>query len=656
MDDELTEAEREQMRRLAALQKVAWSILCKWTWLFVVFFLVLSGLFSIILVIHSAKSVHRFDASTRLLYAPRTVAKIDNIGDKQLMTILERRSLKRRVGQKIPLSRSEDECLGMDLEIHQERKPSNLFTLTAHASSWVGAVKKVNAYAEILIEEYIDYRTHDLDTWRESMMLRKKRIQDQIAEIDSEESIAKGKAGVASPAETLASLNFLLSDQRKNLSVLNVQLANELVKEKRLNDAIGINGTKIASIADVVKKKLEELAEMDKEIAQLREVYTDKNPKVRGKLDERLKLASSISGVLDSTGMSVTNYEDIDRIVQSIHELDEVKLKIEVLKENVRAMQTEVEVNEKKSEALMEIIPAVERLRVRRSDLDKSLRDIEDQLENLSLLQMSIGNDLRQIERAGGAGDDRPISMKNFIIAVAGAFVSTLVLSFWVLALEFIVGKVCGTKELGAYGDVEVLGALPKPGELEEKEESDVMGVVALNFCNSELPKAVTLVTRLPGVDVQTKFRGALDWSLSMAGQRWFSLEIVSDPNFEPPEDAESLICLSRKGPHGWFPVANRYSLAPTELQMLQADIAQLKEETDIIFVFLPEGMRRGGSFFSQILGVCDSALLLVGADATPRSWLSYVKRRISAAEKPMMGIITGASVKAVRKEMELQK
>lgn len=656
MDEELTEAEREQLRKLAALQKIAWGILCKWSWLMLIIFAVVAALFSVILVIRSANSVHRFDATTRLIYSPRHVAKVENLGDKQLMTVLDRRSLKRRVAQKVPMPLAEAECLGVDLEITQEKKPSNLFTLVAHSSTWVGAVKKVNAYAEALIDEYIAYRTQDLDNWRESMMLRKKRLQEQLAELDSEESIAKGRAGVASPAETLTSLNLLISDQRRNLSVLNVELTNEQVRKKRLEETIGENGAKIVGSAESVRKLVEDIATLDKEIAQLREIYTDKNPKVRGKLDERQNMAETLSQTLREHGVELDEFGDMAKIEKAIAELEEVKLKIEVLGQNVRALEAEIKVNEEKSETLTEIIPAMERLRVRRSDLDKSMRDLEEQLENLSFAQMSIGNDLRQIEKAGGAGDDRPISLKNFIFAAGGALVCVFVFAMWALALELMLGKVLGTQELGAYGDVEVLGALPKPGAMDEKEESDVMGVVALNFCNSELPRAVSLVYRMPGVATNKKFREALDWSLSMAGQRWFSLEIVPSSDFTPPEDAETLICTVRKGSRGWFPIENRYSLAPTELQMLQVDIAQLKEQADVIFLFIPEGMRRGGSFFSQVLSVCDSVLLLVEAGVTPRSWLSYVKRRIVSAERPMLGIVTGASAKAARKEMEAQK
>ena len=108
-----------------------------------------------------------------------------------------------------------------------------------------------------------------------------------------------------------------------------------------------------------------------------------------------------------------------------------------------------------------------------------------------------------------------------------------------------------------------------------------------------------------------------------------------------------------KKGDACWFPVDNHYTLAPTELQMLQADLATLRGEYDHVFVRIDGGIRKGGSFFSQMLGVCDSALIVAGVGSTPRSWFTYARRCIIEAEKPMMGIMAGATRRMVKVEME---
>ena len=123
-----------------------------------------------------------------------------------------------------------------------------------------------------------------------------------------------------------------------------------------------------------------------------------------------------------------------------------------------------------------------------------------------------------------------------------------------------------------------------------------------------------------------------------------------------PPEDGEQMIGAVRKESRGWFPVQNRLALAPSELEMLQADIATLSNDFDAVFVFMDGGLRKGGSFFDQLLGICEAAILIVGASRTPRSWFGYVRRHMRTVQKPMVAIVTGARAKVIRAEMEAKQ
>ena len=656
MEEGLTESEVEQIRRFAALHRVARGILAKWLWLLMTVFLLSFVALSGFLVWHSAKSVHRFSAETKLLYNPRKVEKFETLADKQLMSVIDRKSLKRKVGDVVGMPVSEKQCLSLDMNVTQSRKPENIFTLSAQSGTWKGAVEKVNAYAQILIDEYVAYRTRDLEMQRETIERRKANIQAQIAEVESEETVARSRVGVAAPVEMLTTVNALLSDQRRNLSLLGVQMATEEARKKRLEKEVGTAGPAVAANAQVIRKKSAEIEAVDAELVKLREVYTDLNPKVLGKLEERKLLLDSYAEFLKVKGIGNVAVEDLERIEKSALELSEIVTKMKVLEQSQRSLESEIKNNESRSAELTTAVAAIERLRSKRASFELSLKDVDDQLENLGFLMASLNNDLQQIERAGGAGDDDPLRGRNFIIALGGAFVVMLVVMFWILSLELVFGNVRNSAEMVAWGDVLGLGALPKPGILNEADEKDVLGVVALNFCNAELPKGVVFVCRLPGVEIQQKFREVLDWSLAMAGHRPFALAIVKSLEFTPPEGCESLINTVYKEPHGWFPVENRYSLAPTEMQMLHADLEELKKTHDEIFIMMPEGFRKGGNFFNQLLGVCDSVLILVGAGMTPRADLSYVRRHASEVNRPMAGVVTGASARAVRKEMETGK
>ena len=170
------------------------------------------------------------------------------------------------------------------------------------------------------------------------------------------------------------------------------------------------------------------------------------------------------------------------------------------------------------------------------------------------------------------------------------------------------------------------------------------------------VPKGIVLVCRLPGAEEQPKFREALDWSLAMAGHKTFMLSIVRTAGFTPPEGAEMLVNTVIKDPHGWFTVENRYSLAPTELEMLKADLDEIRKTHDEVFIMMPDGFCKGGSFFDQLLRACSSVLLVVGAGKTLRTDLSYVRRHALAGDRPMMGVMVGAAAGAVRREMEAGK
>ena len=656
MQDDLTESEREQMRKLVVLQKLAGIILLKWIWLLLAVFFALAAGFSLFVVTHYSKSIRRFDAKTQLLYNPRQIAKIQNVTDKQLMSILDRASIRRKLGDRMAMSESEKECLRQDLEIYQERRQPNLFLLTAYAPTKAGAVEKVNLYAEMLIGEYVTYRNRDLETWRESLEVRKKGILGKIAEIDGEEKVLKGKAGVAAPAEMLTMTTGLLSDQRRNLSLLSVNINNEELKKKTLEASVGPMGAAVSANAAAIRRRGQELADLDKEIAKLREVYTDLNPKVKGRLEDRQKMLADHNAFLKSKGIEGVDLEALAQTEKAASDLAECLLRLNVLREDYRSLEQEIKSNEKLAESLTAVIPAFERLRVRRADLEHTMSDLDEQIGNLAYLQSTARTDLKQIERAGGADDMNPFRPKNFILAIAASAVCTLALGAWILLIEFLFGKVTGGRELRVRSDVTFLGSLPKPECMKENDERDVLGVVALNFSSAHVQKGIVLECRLPGAEMQPKFGEVLVWSLAMAGNRSFVLEIVPHFGFTPPEDGESMLNTVRRGDIGWFPVDNRYALAPTEVQMLKADLEGIRREYEHVFLRMPDGFRRGGTFLDQLLELSDCALVMLGAGSTSRSVLSYALRHAQAKGKPILGLSVGATAKVVRKEMEARK
>ncbi len=652
--EELTDEERAKLRGLIAFQKLVLGIALRWWWLFVVVFLALLAIFSSFLWMRGSKSVNRYEATTRLMYSPKKVSRVDPIGDKQLMTILERGSLKRRVLDYVDMDMMERMCLTVDMKIEQGRRQGNLFTLTAASKTRKGAYAKVNAYADILIDEYVSYRSKDLETWRDSLEVRRKNLMEQISDIDAEEAAFKTTTGALSPKESLLALNALISDQRKNDSALSVEAANEELKKHKLEDIVGDVGATVLSNAATIRKKAAAIASIDAELVQLREKYTDLNPKVAGKLQERNEKVLEFEDFLKAKGVEGVELDKIDQIEKAAGEFADCVTRLEVVEQKRAALAKEIVDNEKRASELAKIVMDYERIEVRRADLTATVRDVDDQLSGISYAIGALRNDLRQIERSNGADDNGPFGSKKAIFAFGGAFVVAGGMLFVIVVLELLFGKVRDGREIAIYDGMSYLGAIPKSGSMPEDEAREAMGVVALKTMLAVKDAKTIFACRLPGAEPNMTFAETMDFTATMSGASSFLLDIVAQPNFTPPEGAEEMIGVVRNGQRGWFPAVNRFALAPTELQMLKADIASLVESFDNIFIRIEGVVRVGGTFFDQLLELSDAVLLMVGAGTTPRSSFAFARRHLKSSGKLVMAIAAGASAKRVRKDMEV--
>lgn len=654
MNDELTAEEKERMQKAIVLGKVSLGIALKWVWLFLLVFLVLFAGFAWYVIRRTARSGWRYTATTQLLFKPSTEAKVPAMGDKELFSVLNRRSLKRRIGEGMPLPAGEAGTLAWDLEIKQERKPSNLYTLTARSGSQEAALRKVNAYAATLISEYGQWRVNDLNRWSGDASERRNAKRAEMAKIAEELVQLFERAGTETPVETQTSLTTLISEERRNLLMLDVEIATAENLREALAGGDNTVGAALVARAPELRKLKAQMEELDSEIAKLRQVYTDLNPRVRGKLEDREALEERYREIVAECGGEDPGEDRIQEIEREQAAMLDAAARVDALKDAKKELETALEGNEARAQELMLITPQVTLLEFRRRDLTHELVGLDEQLNSAAHMLENAESELQQIEKAERTIEKDPYGSQSFMAAAMGAGACTGALALLTVGLGLLVGRIRGAKELAATGDIRVLGSLPRWGKYRREQMKEAMGVVANHFVQAEEAKGVVLVCRLKGAKPQPKFDEELDWALAMAGVRPFALKVVPEGAREIPEEgAATMLNTVRKESQGWFPVVNRYSLASTELQMLRADLASLREEFDCIFVTVHDGLRRGGDFTTQLLGVCDSALLLAGANRTRRSELSYIRRLVKAAEKPMMGLVTGARSRIVRRELE---
>ncbi len=654
MAEELTEEEQARLRSFVAFEKVALGIALRWWPLFLATFFTIASVLSLFFWMRGSESVKRYEATTRLMFSPKKIAKIDPLGDKQLMTILERPSLKRRVGDRVEMDDMERMCLSVEMKIAQGKRQGNLFTLTAASKTRKGAFAKVNAYADILIEEYVAYRSKDLEAWRQSLEDRRKGLVDKLSDVEAEESAFKARTGALTPREALVALNALISDQRRNDSVLGVEAANEEIKKRKLESGIGKTGMAVMANAQAIRRRLAIITAIDEDLLSLREKYTDLNPRVAGKMQERAERIQELNEFLKANGADGIDPSQVDKVEKAAVELAECTTRLEAIGEKRAALRREIADNERRAASLASVATDYERIVTRREDILASVRELDEQLGGISYAIGSLVNDLRQIERTGGASDNGPFGVKKAIIAFGGAFAVASALLFVVIVLELLFGKVSGGREIAVYGGIEFLGSIPKEGAMSPDEEREALGVVALKTLLAGKDAKTIFALRLPGAEPNNAFAGAVDFTATMSGASSFLLDIVTQEGFTPPEGAEEMVGIVRSGQRGWFPATNRFALAPTELEMLRADIATLSESFDNVFLRIEGGVRVGGTFFDQLLELCGAVLLLVGVGTTPRSAFAFARRHLEASGKPVMAVATGARSKTVRSDMEV--
>lgn len=654
MDDKLTEEEQARLNSLASFQKVVFGIALRWKFLFLFVFAALLAVFSAYLWMRGSKSVKRYEAKTSLLFTPKKTERVDTMSDRQLMIIIERASLKRLVADRVQMSPVERMCLTSDLRIEQGRRQSNLFKLTAYSQTFKGAVAKANAYADILIDEYAAFRSRDLNSWRETLNTRRAGLVENIADIDAEEAAVKAKTGALPPSEVLIALNTLVSDQRRNASSLGVDATNEEIKKRKLENSVGENGAAIMDNAQAIRKRVSAIEEIDQELAVLRQKYTDINPRVAGKVEEREERVEELHAFLKSKGIEGLELEKIDQIEKDASELAGCVTRLEAIAEKRLALEKEIADNEKRVADLAVHVMEFQRLESKREDVASSLRELDDQLAGISYAIGSLTNDLRQIERAKGSSDSGSFGSKRAIMAVGGAFVISGGLLFVIVMLELLFGKVRNGREVAAYGALSFLGSLPKPGVLPDEEEKEVLGVVALKMLLACKDAKTVLVCNLPGAGSHPAFTESVDFTATLSGINCFILDIVTQEAFTPPEGAEEMLGIVRSGQKGWFPASNRFAMAPTELELLKADIATVSGEFDNVFIRMESGLHVGGTFFDQLLEMCGGALLFIGDGTTPRRAFAYARRRLKDSGKMVVAITTGATAQMVRAEMEV--
>lgn len=636
------DAEELRLRRLNALRGIVQIIARRWLWAFLAALVVVSGALTALLARRTARSCERAVVTTKLQFYPKSAAKIPALDAKQVLQILTRAALVRTYIEEAGLVGVERLRAWIDLSIEQNRWDPRLFEITTKASTEARAVEKANAFADVCLKEYEAYRRAELEKWLTTIGARRQELLDQIAQVDGEEQRLAQANGLLSPEEDADRLRTTISDQKVRLSEAAVRVTNGALRAKRLKEELGAVSVKAFGRADELKALQEDVLRAEKEVARLRTLYTDKNPRLAVVLKAQAESRAKLDAFLKENEMPAMTSVELERLTAVYEKLKDTEIEYEVQKSGKEALEKEIAANERQLTTLVRLLPQFEGFRRRRETLQATIQGLEETISDIRYLQASVSGDLAQVERATGGKVSSPLSKKNVALGLAGGLFAAGGLLMLLVLADFAFGRVRSPREVACYLGVRLLGAVvPKDRCPKGVEHKDLIDRICFQIERETAANSVHFMGLLPGGAFVDELGEAMHWNLTMAGRRVVALDIVPAKTFEVPEGAEFLAAVCLKGDRGWFARANPLALSPSETKLLGEDIATLRRRFDVVALRCAEPIA-SDIFLRQILEIAEVTLFHVGACRTPRAALRRLARDGEAVGKVPLVVVDG--------------
>lgn len=655
MDNQTDNEEAQQLVTINIYRKLVQAILLKYKFLLLFIFAASTACVLATMKKLVNMSPFHYTAKTSLIFYPKRTSKIGSMDEHQVLRIFSRRIMQQKLAESMNLGREKGNVSDYSIEIRQEWKQTNLFSIESHSSNKDDAINAVNLMAQICIKEYVAFRIEDLGKWGETVNTRKmeltesiKKIEDQIAELSQTTKIADPEQEFDRIKGVIVQLKNTRSDLQVKLTNAKISKENVELILKNIDTNALLNIEKLRSFHNDIKK-------VDDEIAKLRETYTDKNPRIIGLIERHNDIVNQYNDFLKEKNIKSFNLETLGKAAEVQSKLMDILINIESINERISVVDAEIKANEELAQKLTSIIPRIMQISHERESLQKALKDLDDDTSSINYLLATVKNDMAQVERCESATAQDPFSVANILLAVIAGLGCMFIAAALVAFIGVIFGNVNDLDELLAYAEINALGAIPSSVHLYETasdDEKTAIGSIFYNFMQVEAPKKVVFLATLPGSNYSNFLKEGLNWNFAMSGKRLLHLKIVRADSFKEPTapDAKIFGAAYYHGMEGETPADNPRALSQTELSLLQSDIAEMQNDFDTIFITSDEPFDRFGVFFDQMLQLCDSALVLVGARRTPRSLLRYVVSQQHKSGRCIMSILTNSKDSISRK------
>lgn len=647
--DTYKENEERQLQRLEELQRTCKSILSSHVVLLVTIGLLVAAAFLTMFYLRARNSTSRFTAQVALHYQPKSTQNVQPYNDKYVMHILAREAVRHQFIESLNASLDTDNNTGpKNIQIEQTFRQTNYFVVSLSAATEKDAVAFVNMFAELCILAYTDERMAYLESWKNVLEQNRNEFAAKIKENNDKMAQVEMKAVVLAPEKNYEFLQNRLTSERANLAKQEAALRAMEQQYKALEDSRGDILPGLLPNIGRIHKYQAELAGLEQELRKLRELYTDRNPKVKAVETRRLETEKEFHAFLEQNGLGVADMAFLESAPAVIKELDRVSEELEsmrsvyeVQKELVASLNNDLEsfvVNYPKRQ---ELIRQQEKYASSMEKLDKTIMDI-------NYLMPLVKNDLFIGERAQDAKEKLPFTKETISVTLLASVAITGIFALMLLVSGYFYGKVVSEEELDGLSGLRYLGIHPTANSKFEEGSSERLffsGISHQFNMVKPLPKTL-LMGSLPGGELSPEFVQAFAEDCSMGDRKVLVLNLVQAEGFKIPVERDlhraAIAVYSNSKGYGYLPVSNLHSLESEEERKLRHDLLLLQKVFDLVCIVQNVPLSQDGMFLRQVSMMCDGAILAVGAKKTPRRLVRQLQENQSKVGLLVMTILSG--------------
>lgn len=641
------EAERERMLQFELYRKLCVAILLKWWWAVLLLVVGTAAVLAVMFEIRFLESGERYETETGLFFFPKEMKFYSTMTLKQALELFARSTLRKQVADRLNLSGRERATLGGRMEISSERSRPNLIRISVKAATVESAVLLANTVADVCCDEYVEFRSRDLRSRLDTLLDRKAELLRSLDRCDKQQRELVSTWTALSPSQELDRLRAFISIALAKLSELNIRYANEEAKCRNLKESLSKIDPVALKYSNHLKELLDNQERLKRETVQLRQLYTEKNPRLLAILMEYKDAEKEYHDFLKEKGIRAHDPDALRNADAMLKEQAAANENLAVLKQNRNSLTSEIEKNRETVSKLTAVLPKYSELVTQRQALFEMLNSVEEGIGDMQLLMAMTPNDIQQVEKVTGAFSGTAFDKKSLALTVAGTMLVSGTGVFLLIGLLILLGRIASPEEVSAYWTLALLGVYPASEDqfASEQEKEALLHDIFYKFRKKLGNGHVVFEGVGEGGEMVSDILRSLDWNSAMAGLKVFRIDIVPAVDFTESKESggeSDLVAIQCSGTQGCLPVGNPHALSPAELEMLGCDVKELLNRYDLLIFSRSAPLRVNELFFRQMVEFCDCSLLYFGAGATSRRLLRYTASLPRSCGRAVAVILTG--------------